>query len=69
MEEFLIDSSIFLYVLNVHYYNKIALRNKEVNAKTWQEIVKMPKCVIILIEVSKNLDGGIPVVYYQQGLS
>ena len=34
-----------------------------------QEIVKMPKCVIILIEVSKNLDGGIPVVYYQQGLS
>ena len=69
MEESLLMAGPFLYILNVHYYNKIALRNKEVNAKTWQEIVKMPKCVIILIEVSKNLDGGIPVVYYQQGLS
>ena len=50
----MLKASLFLYVLNVHYYNKIALRNKEINAKTWQEIVKMPKCVIILIEVSTD---------------
>ena len=69
LEDSLLRASLFLYILNVHYYNKIALRNKGVNAKSQQEIVKTLKCVIIVIELGKNADGGIPVVYYQQGLS
>ena len=69
MEESLLSASPFLYGLNVHYYNKIALRNKGAIAKYREKIVKMAKCVIIVIYLAKKADGGTPLVYYQQGLS
>ena len=69
LEESLLRAGIFLYILNVHYYNKIALRNKGVKAKSQQEIVKTLKCVIIVIELDEKTDGGTPLVYDQQGLS
>ena len=54
MEESLLRAGPFLYILNVHYYNKIALRNKGVKAKSQQEIVKTLKCVIIVIELDEK---------------
>ena len=49
LEESLLRAGPFLYILNVHYYNKITLRNKVKMVKSRWEIVKMVKCVIIVI--------------------
>ena len=49
LEESLIITSLSLYISSVHYYNKITLRNKVKMVKSRWEIVKMVKCVIIVI--------------------
>ncbi len=62
MEESLLRAGPFLYILNVHYYNKIALRNKGVKAKSKQEIVKTLICVIIVLAIDEKTAGGTQLV-------